>query len=42
MEIRSVGATWTHAGRQPDGRTDMKVTGAFRDYAHVITESKEF
>ena len=46
MEIHSVGAAWIHAGRQADGRTDgrtdIKVTDAFREYAYVPKESKEF
>ena len=27
---------------QTDGRTDVKVTGVFREYAQVPKESKEF
>jgi len=35
VKIRSVGATLMHAVRRTDGRMDMKLIGAFRNYANA-------
>ena len=39
MKVRPVGAELFHAGGRTDGRTDMKLTVAFRNFANALKNS---